>query len=231
MVTASRSPKSGLHIAIIPDGNRRWAKAHKLRPWEGHRRATENLRKILEWCRKDPRISVLTVWGFSTENWRRDPEMVQKLMQMFEEYLLKERDYLQKNRIRLLHSGRSDRFSPSLRKLLAKMNEESKNHRDFCVHLALDYGGKDEILRAVKKIKDPSAVTDESLRLGLDNPALPDIDCIIRTAGEMRTSNFFLWQSTYAEWVFVKEYFPDCDVARFQKAFDEFLGRKRHFGA
>ncbi len=225
------SKASGLHLAVIPDGNRRWAMQHKLRPWQGHQKATENLREILEWCRKDPRISVLTVWGFSTENWRRDPEMVNKLMQMFEEYLTEQREYLLSGHIRLLHSGRSDRFSPSLRKKLASLIEETKTFDAFTLNFALDYGGQDELLRAVQKIKSPEAVTDAIIRSHLDHPGLQDIDCIIRTAGEMRTSNFFLWQSTYAEWVFVKQYFPDFTIDRLKEAIDEFFGRKRRFGA
>jgi len=230
-VSSTTPANHRLHVALIPDGNRRWAKNHKLRPWEGHRKATENLRAIFDWCRKDPRISVLTVWGFSTENWRRDPKIVKKLMKMLEEYLEKEREYIRRHSVRLVHSGRADRFPLSLKALLRDMAEESKESSGLCLHLALDYGGKDELLRAMRKIPDTASVTDETFRQCLDHPELPDIDCIIRTAGEMRTSNFFLWQSTYAEWIFSGKLFPDFTAGDFQKAFEEFLGRKRHFGA
>ena len=223
-------PTNKLHLAIIPDGNRRWAKKHALNPWEGHRKATENLQEILDYSRKNPEISVLTVWGFSTENWRRDPKMIDNLMKMLEEYLLNQREYLHRYHIRVFHSGRTDHFSPSLGTLLEEIIEETKTYTDFSLNLALDYGGKDEILRAIHRMNDSSAATEESLRALLDNPELPDIDCIIRTAGEMRTSNFFLWQSTYAEWIFAKKYFPDFTVSDFKEAIEEFRKRTRRFG-
>ncbi|MFH0769929.1 MAG: polyprenyl diphosphate synthase [Candidatus Peregrinibacteria bacterium] len=228
-------PSGRLHIAIIPDGNRRWAKAHALHPWEGHRKATKNLQEILEYCRTDPAIGVLTVWGFSTENWKRDPETVKRLMEMLEEYLRDQRAYLHKEHIRLFHSGRRDHFSPTLRSLMEELLEETKTYSDFSLHLAVDYGGKDEIIRAWEKaqsskLKAQSPQSSDPIRPLLDNPDLPDIDCIIRTAGEMRTSNFFLWQSTYAEWIFVKKYFPDFTVSDFKEALKEFRERTRRFG-
>lgn len=220
---------NALHVAIIPDGNRRWARARTWHPWQGHEKAVENFRSITDWCQADPRIAVLTVWCFSTENWKRDPQEVAKLMTLLENYIEKERPTLQKKGIRLLHSGRKDRIPPSLAKLIRAVEEETKHFSDFTLHLAVDYGGRDEILRALSKAKKPVS-SEEELRALLDHPELQDIDLIIRTSGEQRTSNFFLWQSTYAEWVFLEKHFPDFTTADLKEAVDGFAKRSRRFG-
>lgn len=220
-----------LHLAIIPDGNRRWAKSHKLSPWKGHERSAENFRDIITWCSKDPRICVLTIWCFSTENWKRDSAEVEKLMYMLEEYLKEERKTFHENRMKLVHSGRTDRFTKSLRNLLQTMQEETKDYDAFTLHLAIDYGGKDELLRAARKIKDSSDFTEEKLRANLDQPDLPDIDLVIRTSGEQRTSNFFLWQSAYAEWVFHPKLFPEFTEQDLSVCLEEYTKRTRRFGS
>ncbi|PIQ76013.1 di-trans,poly-cis-decaprenylcistransferase [Candidatus Peregrinibacteria bacterium CG10_big_fil_rev_8_21_14_0_10_49_24] len=226
------SPKdTPLHIAIIPDGNRRWAKAQKLSPWKGHEKSARNFRDIITWCSKNPRISTLTIWCFSTENWKRDAAEVEKLMEMLEEYLKEERPTFHTNRMRLVHSGRTDRFTERLRNLLQTMQEETKDYDAFTLHLAIDYGGKDELLRAMHKLKDTSAVTEEQLRTQLDQPDLPDLDLIIRTSGEQRTSNFFLWQSAYAEWVFHPKLFPDFTEQDLSVCLEDFAKRTRRFGS
>ena len=220
-----------LHIAIIPDGNRRWAKKKGLLAWNGHKKAVENFQTLSDWCRADPRVSVLTVWCFSTENWKRDPEEIAKLMKMLEDYLIREREDLKKKHTRLLHSGRTDRIPHSLASLIAEISEETKEEKDFTLHLAVDYGGKDEVVRAIQKMDNSSSATEESVRSYLDQPELPDINLIIRTSGEMRTSNFFLWQSTYAEWVFTEKYFPDFGVTDLDAAVSEYEMRTRRIGA
>ncbi len=224
------SPSAPLHIAIIPDGNRRWAKKRSLLPWNGHEKAVENFRTLTEWCRNDPRIGILTVWCFSTENWKRENEEVQRLMQLLEDYLRRERKKFVEEKTRFLHSGRRDRIPPSLAKLIEEVIEETKDQTEFTLHLAVDYGGKDEILRAMAKTEGSKA-TEESLRAHLDQPDLPDIDLIIRTSGEQRTSNFFLWQSAYAEWEFVDKFFPDFSSQDLAKAVDDFSARARRFGS
>jgi undecaprenyl diphosphate synthase len=258
------SPKqpNALHIAIIPDGNRRWARARAWHPWKGHEKATENFESLSEWCRQDPRIAILTVWCFSTENWKREPEEVSKLMELLESYIQKERPNLQKKRTRLVHSGRLDRIPQSLAKLIQEVCAETAHFTDpaphpsglpgdlssvaaakeealaesgasgagFTLHLAVDYGGKDEILRALSRAKKPVS-SEEELHALLDHPELPDIDLIIRTSGEQRTSNFCLWQSTYAEWVFIDKYFPDFTAQDLTQAVDDFSRRSRRFGA
>jgi undecaprenyl diphosphate synthase len=220
-----------LHLAIIPDGNRRWAKKRSLFPWKGHEVAVENFRTLTDWCRDDPRVGILTVWCFSTENWKRSPEEIHKLMQLLETYLARERKTFKEKNTRLVHSGRSDRIPPSLATLLHDTAEETRTYDGFTLHLAIDYGGKDEMLRGLKKLNAKKEITEEAVRDTLDHPELPDIDLIIRTSGEQRTSNFFLWQSTYAEWMFIDKFFPDFDTADLESAVDIFTKRGRRFGA
>ena len=253
------SSKPGLHLALIPDGNRRWAREHKFKNvWKGHEQAIENFRSITEWCRKNPEIKILTVWCFSTENWQRDPAEITMLMNMLEQYLRKEQLGFIDQKTRFVHSGRRDRIPPSLKKLIEETEELTKDEADFTLNLAVDYGGKDEILRAIQKgqlanwqlavdekaksqlparpksaadrggLIDP--ITDKIFRSRLDHPELPDIDLVLRSAGEMRTSNFSLWQSAYAEWIFSPKYFPDIDIADLEAAMEEYHRRKRRFG-
>ncbi|MDD5041161.1 MAG: polyprenyl diphosphate synthase [Candidatus Peribacteraceae bacterium] len=232
------SPSFGYHIAIIPDGNRRWARERAWHPWQGHEKAIENFRTITDWCQADPRIAVLTVWCFSTENWKRDPREIAKLMTLLEDYIRKERPTLQNNEIRLLHSGRKDRIPASLAKLIEDVCAETAHFSGFTLHLAVDYGGKDEILRAIHRLQETtkpvnhqtSKPVEDPIRTHLDHPELPDIDLIIRTSGEQRTSNFFLWQSAYAEWVFLDKLFPDFSTDDLTKAVDDFAKRSRRFG-
>jgi undecaprenyl diphosphate synthase len=215
---------SPLHIAIIPDGNRRWAKALSLMPWDGHQKAVDNFQTLTEWCQKDERVSVLTVWCFSTENWKRDPEEIGKLMQMLEDYLQKERSTFIENNTRFIHSGRIDRIPESLKNLIAEVAKETNQCDGFTLQLAVDYGGKDEIKRAIGK------AGNANFEEHLDHPEIQDIDLIIRTSGEHRTSNFFLWQSTYAEWDFINKRFPDFTVEDLKNSVDQFSSRTRRFG-
>lgn len=219
-----------MHLAIIPDGNRRWAQQQGLLAWKGHEKAVESFHTLTEWCRQDPRVDILTVWCFSTENWSRNRQEVTMLMQLYEQHLRNERKTLQERQTRLLHSGRLDRIPRSLAALLREMIEETKQEKGFILHLALDYGGKDEILRSIRKMTETKGASEETLRSFLDHPELPDIDLIIRTAGEQRTSNFFLWQSAYAEWVFSEKLFPDFTLEDLAEAIREFEKRSRRFG-
>lgn len=222
-----------LHIAIIPDGNRRWARKRRLNPWDGHKVAIENFRKLTTWCRDDPRVKIFTVWCFSTENWKRDPKEIEMLMSMLEEYLNNERKGLMENNTRFVHSGRKDRIPSSLAALIAEVEEETNNNSDNILHLAVDYGGKDEMTRAIdrlEKIKNQKPINEKLIHEFLDHPELPDIDLIIRTSGEKRTSNFFLWQAAYAEWKFVDTLFPDFTTEDLASAVDEFAKRNRRFG-
>ncbi|HLD71672.1 MAG TPA: polyprenyl diphosphate synthase [Candidatus Peribacteraceae bacterium] len=219
-----------LHLAIIPDGNRRWARAQGLFPWKGHEKAVENFRTITDWARENPKIGVLTVWCFSTENWKRDTKEVNALMKMLEDFLRREQELFLKNDTRFVHSGRKDRIPTSLAALIAETEEKTKDCISFTLHLAVDYGGKDEIVRAVRKL-NPTEITEESLRAHTDHPELPDIDLIFRTSGEMRFSNFFLWQGAYAEWIFTDKYFPDVTTKDLAEAIQTFEERQRRYGA
>lgn len=234
------SDSKPLHLAIIPDGNRRWAREKGfMHVWKGHEVAVENFRTLTDWCRKDSRVSALTVWCFSTENWKRDKREIAELMTMLETYLKKEAKGLKENETRFLHSGRRDRIPASLKKLIEDTEEATKNETEFTLHLAVDYGGKDEVVRALNKLlatrsqlPAPPAyvVTEENLHSFLDHPELQDIDVILRSSGEQRTSNFFLWQAAYAEWVFSPKYFPDIGTEDLDAALTEYDRRKRRFG-
>lgn len=219
-----------IHLAIIPDGNRRWAKQRGMHPWEGHRKAVQNFRTIADVCRDDPRVRTLTFWCFSTENWKRDPKEISKLMGMLEDYLRKERGKFAKQKTRLVHAGRKDRIPASLAQLITEAEEETKDQTGFTLQLALDYGGKDEIVRAIRRLDAPADVTEESFRSSLDHPDVPDIDLIVRTSGEIRVSNFFLWQGAYAEWIFTDLFFPDFGPKETLEALDEYNNRTRRFG-
>ncbi|TSC57991.1 MAG: undecaprenyl diphosphate synthase [Candidatus Peregrinibacteria bacterium Greene0416_19] len=227
----SMTPARALHLAIIPDGNRRWARERTLLPWKGHEKSGETFDRLVEWCRADGRIGVLTFWCFSTENWKRDPKEVAKLMELLEQSIRSKREKLIKNRIHLIRSGRTDRISPSLLEGLNELDRATATDPAMTLHLALDYGGKDEVTRAIWKLRDPTTATEDDIAAHLDHPELPPIDLIIRTSGEQRTSNFFLWQSAYAEWVFPPKYFPDFGPEDLKAAIDDFEGRKRRFGA
>ena len=179
-----------LHLAIIPDGNRRWARERSLTPWKGHETAIENFRSITDWCRKNPRIKALTVWCYSTENWKRDPKEVAELMRMYEEYLQRERKGFVEEKTRFMHSGRLDRIPPSLASLIRQVETETESQKEFILNLAVDYGGKDEIIRALNKFikaNEANEANEAILARFLDHPDLPDIDLVIRTSGEMRT--------------------------------------------
>jgi len=220
-----------LHVAIIPDGNRRWAKANTLFPWKGHEKGAENFDALVEWCRADGRVGTLTFWCFSTENWKRDPKEVAELMRILEGYLHAKREKLQANKIHLARSGRTDRIAPHLLQLIEEIDKETAADPKMTLHVALDYGGQDEVVRAVQKLSSPNEASVDSIRAQLDHPELADIDLVIRTSGEQRTSNFFLWQSTYAEWMFAPEFFPDFGPEKLAAAVNSFSARQRRFGA
>ncbi len=220
-----------LHIAVIPDGNRRWAKKRLLQPWKGHENGAKNFETLLNWAREDGRIGTFTIWCFSTENWKRSPDEVEKLMQIFARYLEEKTEELYEKGVRIVHAGRADRFSPELRKQLERAIERTSDRTSFTLQLAVDYGGKDEITRAVSRLSSTTGVTEETISSALDHPELPDIDLVIRTSGEKRTSNFFLWQTAYAEWVFLEKHFPDVTTEDLKTAVDDYAKRERRFGA
>lgn len=223
------------HVAIIPDGNRRWARTRALPIIEGHRRGAQRLEELAKTI-KEFDIKVVTFWAFSTENWDRTEIEVRLLMSLFELTFKKYTQKLIENKIHFTHIGRKDRIPGSLLKKIQEAELKTKNFNTHYFALALDYGGKDEIIRAIQKIKDSSidfqTLKKERFDDFLDTRDLPypNPDLIIRTGGEMRTSGFLIWQSEYAEFIFVKKYFPDFTSKDLQNCIQEYSKRQRRFG-
>lgn len=229
------------HVAIIPDGNRRWAKQKGLPTFEGHRRGFDILRKLADYLRKI-NVQVLTVWAFSTENWNRDPKEVEYLMGIYEKWLDQNLKVAQKEQIRIIHLGRKDRIRESLRDKLEEVEEKTKHFTKYYLGIALDYGGRDELLRATKKLQAMDSASSPQTRYKLQNEddlnhfldtkdfPYPNPDLIIRTSGEQRTSGFMIWQSAYSEYIFHPKYLPDFTVDELKKSLEDFQNRKRRFG-
>jgi len=223
------------HIAIIPDGNRRWAKEHGFPSFEGHRRGFDVGIKIGKKIRSMG-IHTLTVWAFSTENWNRSKEEVSYLMKMYETFIEKNLKEALKEKIRIIHLGRKDRISKKLLEKIKDAEKKTRNFKDYILNIALDYGGRDEVIRAihkaVKQNVDLSNLTIEQFNNFLDtaNQPYPNPDLIIRTSGEQRTSGLMIWQAAYAEYIFLQKHFPDIEDEDIEKAIEEYSQRQRRFG-
>ncbi len=221
------------HIGIIMDGNGRWAISRGLPRLAGHRAGTENLRRIIKAC-VEFGIKYLTIYAFSTENWGRPTEEVQGLMRIFEDVLKRELKELHDQGVQLRHLGRLDRLKPSFRKKVLHAIEYTKENDRLILNIAFNYGGRDEIVCAIQKmIEDgvkPEQVNDELVAKYLFTAGVPDPDLIIRTSGEMRVSNFLIWQGAYSEWYFPATYWPDFDKEELRKALVEYSGRERRYG-
>lgn len=219
------------HVGIIPDGNRRWAKQNGLKPWEGHRAGANRVRELINASIKLG-IKNITLYTFSTENFKREKIEFEFLMKLFKEQFKQEMDSLdfEKNNIKVRFAGDKTLFSADIADMMQKMEEKTKNNTNLTVNFAMGYGGRAEIVHAVNNIiKDNVASIDE--RSFSDYLYVPeDVDLIIRTSGEKRTSNFLPWQSAYAEWIFVDKYFPDFTDDDFKGAISEFNLRQRRFG-
>lgn len=221
------------HVAIIPDGNRRWAKEKGLPTIEGHRKGFETIQKLAKYLRSIG-VNTLTVWAFSTENWNRDKKEIDYLMGIYERWLDIDLKTALKEQIRIIHLGRKDRINESLRNKLADAEEKTKHFTKFYLGVALDYGGRDELLRATRKLQ----VTGYKLQdendfnrfLDTKDFPYPNPDLIIRTSGEQRTSGFMVWQSAYSEYIFPKVHLPDFSVVELKKCLDEYNHRQRRFG-
>jgi undecaprenyl diphosphate synthase len=220
------------HIVIIPDGNRRWAKSRMMKPWEGHIKAGshENLFPLLKKAR-GLNIEYLSLWGFSTENWKRDKKEVDILMNLFTKTIKKSSQEFHKEKIRFRHLGRKDRIPKELLIEIEKLEKETSDYNDFNFQLCIDYGGRDEIIRAVNKlVKKGVEINEENLAKSLDTAEIPDPDLIIRTGGEKRLSGIMPFQSDYAELYFTDKYFPDFNADDLGLAVEDFSARKRNFG-
>ena len=218
------------HIAIIPDGNRRWAKENGAPTLEGHRRGAENFERLLN-ATRDLGIKYFTSWAFSTENWKRTEEENSYLFNLAREFTKRYKKKFLEEQVKFVHLGRKDRIPADITKILGEMEEETKHFTGFTTTIGMDYGGHDELLRALDKItKAGLPITSENIEANLDTKELPHPDLIIRTSGEQRLSGFMSWQNEYSEFYFPKVYFPDFGPEELKKAVEDFNGRNRRFG-
>ena len=199
----------------------------------GHKAGTENLRRIIR-ATVEFGIKYLTIYAFSTENWGRPPEEVQGLLSILEDVIDRELAELNKEGVQLRHIGRLEKLSPSLQKKVTHAMELTKNNDRLTLNIAWNYGGRAEIVQAIKRmIKDGVAqdeVTDELVSRYLYTAGVPDPDLVIRTSGELRISNFLIWQAAYSEWIFTPTYWPDFDKEEYRRALDAFAQRDRRYG-
>jgi undecaprenyl diphosphate synthase len=221
------------HVAVIMDGNGRWAKERGLSRQAGHRAGTENIRRLIE-AFGERGVEYLTLYAFSTENWARPRREVSTLIKLLGRVLERELMALHENGVRLVHIGSLDPLSSELQKKVCDAIALTKDNKRMTVCLAFNYGGRAEILEAVRRIVakgiPASEITESVLAANLDTRGIPDPDLIIRTAGEMRLSNFLLWQAAYAEYYTTPTYWPDFDEAEIDRALAAYAARERRFG-
>ncbi len=225
------------HVAIIMDGNGRWAKKHKLAVAMGHRQGVEALREIIRHT-DDLGIEALSLYAFSTENWNRSPEEVAALMALILEFFASEIDELDAKNVRILILGDKTRLPDKQRDTLIQAEERTGKNTGLRLNIAINYGGRAELARAAREIAllaqsgalDPARITERTLADHLYTRGQPDVDLLIRTSGEMRLSNFLLFQCAYAEFVFPTVLWPDFTVRDYDQALQTFGGRQRRFG-
>lgn len=222
--------KTPEHIAIIMDGNGRWAKRRGLARSFGHMEGAKALRRIIEYL---PKINVkyLTVYAFSTENWNRSEDEVSTLMSLFLKYIKSEKKSMMKNGIRFFVSGRKNNVPENLLKEIDKLQEETKNNQNLILNIAFNYGGRAEIIDAINKILENNEknIDEENFKKYLYND-FPDPDLVIRTSGECRISNFLLWQIAYSELYITDVLWPDFNEKEIDKAIESYKQRERRFG-
>ncbi len=226
------------HIAVIMDGNGRWAKERGLPRRDGHRAGAESVREVTDAC-IDLGVKFLTVYAFSSENWNRPETEIKALMDLLDRFLVDKAKDLKKQNIRLAAIGQLDRLPAKTRKLLDKIIAQTADHTAMTLVLALSYGGREEIVAAARSLAidaaagtiQPEQITSELFASRLQTAGIPDPDLLIRTSGEMRVSNFLLWQISYAEIVIVKKFWPDFHKTDLLEAVAEYQRRHRRFGA
>lgn len=219
------------HLAIIMDGNGRWAKVHNKLRIDGHRAGAEALDRVMHYCR-EAGIKYLTVYAFSTENWKRSKAEVSGLMSLLSRYIRSKKDELIANSVRFRAVGRLADLSAKIRKEIAGLEEATKDG-EFTLAVALSYGGRAEIVDAAnawRRANPDGELTEEAFRAYLYAPDIPDPDLIIRTSGELRTSNFLLWESAYSEYYFTDVFWPDFGKEEFDKAMMAYAKRERRMG-
>lgn len=221
------------HVAIIMDGNGRWATSRGLSRSEGHRAGAEAIRPVIQRLAQHE-VPVLTLFGFSTENWGRPKAEVETILKLGADFIDSYLDELNENGIRVSHLGGTDRLPIWLRRRVRKAVEATAHNDRMLVNLAFSYGGRADILEAVKRLVadgvKPNDITEEALEARLATAGLPDVDLLVRTGGDHRISNFMVWQSNYAELYFTKTFWPDFDAAALDAALVEYAHRSRRFG-
>jgi undecaprenyl diphosphate synthase len=225
--------KIPLHVAIIMDGNGRWAISRGLPRLAGHRAGTENLRRIIR-ASVEFGVKYLTIYAFSTENWGRPAEEVQGLMGILRDVIDRELDELHQEGVRLCHIGRLENLAPKLQAKVLKAVDLTKHNTQLILNIAWNYGGRDEIVYAIERIiRDgiaPEDVNDKLVSRYLFTAGIPDPDLVIRTSGELRVSNFLIWQAAYSEWYVTPTYWPDFDREEYRRALEAFAQRDRRYG-
>lgn len=225
------------HVGIIMDGNRRWAKEKGMIPSLGHKAGADNLKKVAEACEKFG-IKHLTVFAFSTENWKRSKDEVKYLMDLFLSYAKSFRKRLNEKNYRVRMAGDKSALSEELQQEITYIEEATKNNDGLTINLAINYGGRAEIINATKNIAEKvkngeisiEEINEDLINRNMQTYDSPDPDLIIRTGGEKRLSGFLIWQSAYSEFYFTKVYWPDFDGEELNKAIIEYSNRKRNFG-
>ena len=234
----SRHNQTPVHVAIIMDGNGRWAQAHGLPRFEGHRRGVEAVRRAVR-SAIEHGVRYLTVYSFSSENWRRPPDEVAMLMGLLKRFIRNDLAELNQNGVRVRIIGQRETLAPDIVSLLDEAETLTRDNRGLTLTVAFNYGARREIVEAARRLAievrdgrlDPNSIGQDEFAARLETAELPDPDLIIRTSGEMRLSNFLLWQAAYAELVFLPILWPDFDDAAFVSALDQYAARERRFGA
>jgi len=221
------------HIGIIMDGNGRWATARGLMRTEGHREGLETAKRIVK-AAKDSGIQYLSLYTFSTENWKRTKEEVGFLMALIARHLSAELDFYRENQIRVVHTGDAPSLPREVVSEIKRVESDTEQFKKLTVNLAINYGGRDEILRAIRRLSATDIpltnLTESIISKAMDRPELPDPDLIIRTGGEKRLSNFLLWESAYSELWFSSKLWPDFGTEDLKLAIDDYCHRDRRFG-
>jgi undecaprenyl diphosphate synthase len=221
------------HVAIIMDGNGRWAISRGLPRLAGHRAGTENLRRVIR-ATVEFGIKYLTIYAFSTENWGRPPEEVHGLMRILEDVIDKELAELDEEGVQLRHIGRLERLNPKIQAKVLKAIDLTKDNDRLVLNVAFNYGGRDEIVNAIQHMIEDGVsadeVNDQLVSTYLYTAGVPDPDLIIRTSGELRVSNFLIWQAAYSEWYITPTYWPDFNKEEYHHALEAFAQRDRRYG-
>jgi undecaprenyl diphosphate synthase len=225
------------HVAIIMDGNGRWAARRGLPRVEGHRRGVEAVRRAVR-SAIELGIAYLTIYSFSSENWRRPAQEIADLIGLLKRFVRNDLADLHANNVRVRIIGDREALSPDIRAILTEAEDLTRANAGLTLVVAFNYGGRQEIVRAVQRLAErarageiePRAIDMDMIERALDTDGIPDPDLVIRTSGEQRTSNFLTWQAAYSEFVFIPDFWPDFDHGAFQAAIDEYLRRDRRFG-